>query len=399
MFLDSAAVEPAGAASIAPPLMLTLLLPTLSASKVSRPPKNGFLLVAGLFLLFAVARPFDASAVLIATGDGTGNTTAPAADPGFANVGTIGSNSGVYVRNGWVLTANHVGANPIVLQGIPFDPIPGSRVRFQNPDLTFADLIVYKLQSKPALPDLQLTDSAPSSNTLVLFIGNGRDRAATTSFDGNDGWFWGSSRTLRWGTNRIALEDAFVNDTQSFVIQFNDITGSPPDQHEADLVNGDSGGGTFTGSGASAELIGIIFARQNLEGQPPNTSIFGNFGIIVDLFAYRNDILALIDQPDCDNGLDDDGDGLIDFPNDPGCSDAFDSDERGANIECDNGLDDDGDGDVDFPDDSGCENAMDDSEFVIPIPTGLLGAGLFTLFALGLLARKSISVPEAADER
>ena len=32
----------------------------------------------------------------------------PAADPGFANVGVINQLSGVYVRNGWVLTANHV---------------------------------------------------------------------------------------------------------------------------------------------------------------------------------------------------------------------------------------------------------------------------------------------------
>jgi hypothetical protein len=377
-------------------LLLTLPVLTLPASKIRRLPKNLLRLVGGFALLFAVATPFEADAVLIATGDGTGNTTAPAADPGFANVGTIGSNSGVYVRNGWILTANHVGANPIVLQGIPFDPIPGSRVRLQNPDLTFADLIVYKLQSKPALPDLQLTDSAPSISTLVTFIGNGRDRAAATTSGGNNGWFWGSSRTLRWGTNRIALEDAFVNDTQSFVTQFNDITGGAPGQHEADLVNGDSGGGAFTGSGASAELIGIIFARQNLDGQPPNTSIYEDLGIIVDLFAYRNDILALIDQPDCNNELDDDGDGLMDFPNDPGCTDAFDTDERGSNFECDNGLDDDGDGDFDFPDDSGCEDPMDDSEFVIPIPTGLLGAGLFTLFALGMLARKSISDPLSA---
>ncbi len=356
------------------------------------PKKLLLTITTGIFFCCAVTMPIVAKAVLIATGDGTGNTTAPTADPGFDNVGTINGTTGVYVRNGWVITANHVGAGPIILQGVTYNPIPGSSARFQNPDLTFPDLVVYKLQSKPALPDLQLADSAPVLNSLVTFIGNGRNRGAATTFEGNNGWLWGGGRAVRWGTNRIALESAVANNTQSFVTRFDDIPGSPPGQHEADLVNGDSGGGAFTGSGASAKLIGIIFARQDLPGQPPSTSIYQDLGIIVDLFAYRNDILAIIDQPDCSNGLDDDGDGLIDFPNDPGCNDALDSNERGAPFECDNGVDDDGDGDIDYPDDSGCESPMDDSEFAIPIPTGLLGAGFFALVALGLLSRAPDSV-------
>ena len=51
--------------------------------------------------------------------------------------------------------------------------------------------------------------------------------------------------------------------------------------------------------------------------------------------------------PACDNGIDDDGDGLVDLA-DPGCADAADGDERSAALVCDNGLDDDGDGRIDF---------------------------------------------------
>ena len=331
-------------------------------------------------------------AVLIATGDGTGNTTAPAADPGFANVGTIANTTGVYVRNGWVLTANHVGANPIVLLGVTYQPVSGSRVQFANPDLTMADLIAYKLQTKPPLPDLQLANNAPTIGTTVTVIGNGIDRGASTTFMGVEGWFWGPSRTLRWGTNDITITNAIANDTFSFVTEFDDIPGGPPGQHEADLINGDSGGGAFTGSGASAELIGIIFARVNFLGHGNGLSIYGDLGVVVDLFNYRSDILAVIDQPDCSDGLDDDGDGLIDFPSDPGCTDALDSDERGAPFECDNGIDDDGDGDFDFPNDSGCDSPTDDSEFALPVPTGAIGVGVFVLFALGLLARAPMLV-------
>jgi subtilisin family serine protease len=74
----------------------------------------------------------------------------------------------------------------------------------------------------------------------------------------------------------------------------------------------------------------------------------------------------------CSNGLDDDGDGLVDFPADPGCSGASDTDEFNAPAPppaaCSNGLDDDGDGLVDYPADPGCTSATDNDEFNFPPP-------------------------------
>ena len=55
-------------------------------------------------LLAALLLAFDASAVIIDSADGTGNTTAPIDDPGFANVGKRGSLTGIYVGYGWILT-------------------------------------------------------------------------------------------------------------------------------------------------------------------------------------------------------------------------------------------------------------------------------------------------------
>ena len=63
--------------------------------------------------------------------------------------------------------------------------------------------------------------------------------------------------------------------------------------------------------------------------------------------------------PACSNRVDDDGDGLADFPADPGCSSAADTAETGA---CGNNTDDDGDGLSDFPSDPGCASSDDDSE-------------------------------------
>lgn len=68
----------------------------------------------------------------------------------------------------------------------------------------------------------------------------------------------------------------------------------------------------------------------------------------------------------CNNGIDDDNDGLIDYPNDPGCSSLQDNTETGTAI-CDNGVDQTNDRDTlaDFRlsgGDPGCISATDSSE-------------------------------------
>ena len=60
----------------------------------------------------------------------------------------------------------------------------------------------------------------------------------------------------------------------------------------------------------------------------------------------------------CDDAIDADGDGAAAFPQDPGCADIFDLDERSASLVCDNGVDDDGDGLTDFPSDGGCASPL-----------------------------------------
>ncbi len=64
----------------------------------------------------------------------------------------------------------------------------------------------------------------------------------------------------------------------------------------------------------------------------------------------------------CDDGLDNDSDGFIDFPADPGCTTSADPSEWEASRVCDDGLDNDGDGFIDFPEDSGCVSLFDGSE-------------------------------------
>jgi len=75
----------------------------------------------------------------------------------------------------------------------------------------------------------------------------------------------------------------------------------------------------------------------------------------------------------CSNSLDDDGDAKVDYPADPGCTSATDTDETDPpppppTYACSNGLDDDGDGNVDYPADPGCTSSTDNDEYNAPVP-------------------------------
>ncbi|MCA9546216.1 MAG: hypothetical protein KC613_17550, partial [Myxococcales bacterium] len=68
--------------------------------------------------------------------------------------------------------------------------------------------------------------------------------------------------------------------------------------------------------------------------------------------------------PECSDGVDQDGDGRTDFPFAPGCTAAGDLSEAlgGPLPACSNDADDDGDGLTDFPLDPGCDFAADGDE-------------------------------------
>jgi hypothetical protein len=74
-----------------------------------------------------------------------------------------------------------------------------------------------------------------------------------------------------------------------------------------------------------------------------------------DTYGIR--ITELILTPQCSDGLDNDGDDLIDYPDDLGCDSPSDLSERagpGSQYQCDDGIDNDSDQLVDYPDDPGC---------------------------------------------
>jgi MYXO-CTERM domain-containing protein len=100
----------------------------------------------------------------------------------------------------------------------------------------------------------------------------------------------------------------------------------------------------------------------------------------------------------CDDGADNDGDGLADA-SDPGCSGALDASEHDAAVACDDGADNDHDGRTDFPADSGCAQAADPDEVGVPQVPALPGAGAVLLGAALLAAGRRRRDPRCQGTR
>ncbi len=285
----------------------------------------------GIVISMAGATP--ATAVVVSTT--TENTSAPADDPGWANVG----NTGVYLGNRWVLTAFHVGAGNINFGSQTYSPLPGSEVRLHNPSgagLTdFTDLLLYRLTADPGLPSLSISSTAPPVGASVILIGDGRDRQASETHwnvdKSTNPWTWtvapqgqpgdyqgfltDANAVKRWGTNVIESpvprysavrygDHGLVaslgssGDVVSLFTQF-DKTGTP---YEAQGVRGDSGGAVFYNSGSQWELAGLIHAVDLFSGQPPGngeaeSAVYGNTTFLSDLSVYRAEILSLVPEP------------------------------------------------------------------------------------------------------
>jgi hypothetical protein len=269
----------------------------------------------------------DAQAVIIETGDGTGNVTAPPDDPGWANLGTRSNLTVVYLGRRWVLTADHVGAGDIVLEGQTYSPVPGSAIQFENPDTSQADLMVFKIFGNPELPRLDIPSSPPVVGDSLIAIGNGLNRGSATTFMELGGYNWGIGDAVRWGTNIVSEIELWVDSTYSFAATFTDPLDPSATADEAAGANGDSGGGVFIKVDGNWYLAGTIFSISQYIDQPSTTSIYGNELFAVDLSFYRDDILAVIEQRSCSDGLDDDDDGFTDYPADPECASANDDSE------------------------------------------------------------------------
>jgi hypothetical protein len=83
------------------------------------------------------------------------------------------------------------------------------------------------------------------------------------------------------------------------------------------------------------------------DNQGANLAYAATFNGEQDVYFLRIPVTSA-----CDDGLDNDNDGLVDYPSDPGCTGVSDLAERDSSLPCDDGIDNDGDGRTDFDPDT-----------------------------------------------
>ena len=272
-------------------------------------------LVAGL-LVVAVTPP--ATAVLIDR-IGGGNTTAPSDDPGFNNVGAIWIGGGVYLGNGWVLTAKHMSGDGDVftIGGVSHSMVNGTYQQLTNNGFlgasTLTDLAMFQIQGPlPNLPTISIASTAPGNGDMVTMIGRGVDQQSDPTYWSvntvPNPWVWtetmpGSAnaagfkttgtQTMRWGTNAIDATGWFNDgwDVRGMRTQFN----SGVSTNEGQVVYGDSGGAVFAKQSGQWNLAGIIIANDPFNNQPggSTTAVYGNHSYFADLSFYRSQIVTI----------------------------------------------------------------------------------------------------------
>lgn len=271
--------------------------------------------------------------VVISAGDGTGNTTPPPDDPGFANIGNLNAGGAIYLGNRWVLSAAHVRVGPVTFGGDTFSFAPNQVFQLSNPtDIELdeeeqeawtpqTDILLFRITEDPGLPSLRLSCGPATSGTEVTMIGRGRDRAADPIFwtveegpeDDDDVWTEVNSpviadrigfgteatRSTRWGQSIISDTEILVDAGRwgsmiAFDTEFDPTSGV---EDLAQAVTGDSGGGVFQKRDGFWELSGMIQSVDLVEGHPLLTrgAVFGDSTRMADIYAYLDEIRAIAD--------------------------------------------------------------------------------------------------------
>lgn len=150
-----------------------------------------------------------------------------------------------------------------------------------------------------------------------------------------------------------------------------------------------SGLRAFVGDGSSGLQVidlsdpraPVLLGSADTPGWALGVSVSGSLAFVADASSGMHVIDVSMGMAQCSNGLDDDGDGNTDHPDDPGCAGPSFVKES---PQCNDGLDNDGDTLIDHPADPGCAGFSSNDRESPPATCGLVGVEGLAL--LGILA-------------
>jgi hypothetical protein len=289
--------------------------------------------------IIALATP--SQAVIHSGSDVTGHDSAPADNPGWNRIGRIGNGSGIYMGNGWVLTANHVSSKTsFTVDGdTTYNILAGSEntYRLRNTsDTADIDLYMFRVGVSSGdglygLADMPIISSIPAVDTGGTHIGTGDKRlpneeeeeeepSETKEPEETEWWidtgpdpdYWQESsfpghtltrlgyksgtRDTLWDYQDISDDDHDFNDMQGFKTDFED-------RDDFGTASEHDSGSPFFIKDTETEtwyVAGIAHSITSYNGQPTPllTSVYGNEAIYSDLSAYSGQITSTMAVPE-----------------------------------------------------------------------------------------------------
>jgi hypothetical protein len=239
--------------------------------------KEGSLLgmkMIGVLVLFTAVSVARAVVMVDVSGThpgGTGET-----GYGLENyVGQIKGASGIYLGNGWVLTAAHVGAGTFTLNGASYEVIADSAVSFYNASGMQADLTLFQIAGLTGEGISLYSGSLVDSELYLLGYGGG---------------------VFGWGTATIPNNSFYTHDandpklpyfSETFVVPSYSYNSINLYSGNALAISGDSGGGVFIYDDYDGEwkLAGVMV-------------LAGTVTLGADMNVYGADILAAMTVPE-----------------------------------------------------------------------------------------------------
>jgi hypothetical protein len=205
---------------------------------------------------------------------------------GWDYVGRAQDAGGVYLGNGWVITAGHVGEGDLYLDGTTYDAVPNSAQTITD-STGEADLTLFQIATSPDLPALSIATEAPSAADMS---GSGGSEVAMIGY---------GSGSETWGLNTVTLNDVTVQvDGYSYMTtDFQTAYGDPPSgftnlDNDAVLIGGDSGGGDF--------IYNTDLSEWQLAGINEAVDTSTDDSYMVQLSTYAPQIKAIIAVPEPD---------------------------------------------------------------------------------------------------
>jgi len=145
------------------------------------------------------------------------------------------------------------------------------------------------------------------------------------------------------GINSVTVSGGAF-EVEGYAIDTTGTTGSAHDHIDYRLRR--SGGGTPS---SGVYLLKLDLTVPGFAEGAPSFFVFAQAVAAQAEDVARQQVASQLALPACDDGIDNDRDGLVDFAGgDPGCDDAWDESEKADAHECDDGIDNDGDGAIDY---------------------------------------------------